>query len=205
MEPKIDVEEMDEIVGEVARIQRDESDALDKEQAREVLRELDLPAERLDEARAAVAAKRRTEHERAKRFGIVAAVAVSILSVAGIVAWSAHARSEVVGQVMASTATISAEGSPTPGPILRAARPEVRLDVVLAHAPQGQALELACDWNGPGGDVRHQNRFTTKVIDKDVWPTHCRYRIESQDPAGEWSVTMRQNDRTLATQGFKVE
>jgi hypothetical protein len=69
----------------------------------------------------------------------------------------------------------------------------------------GSTLDLRCDWTGPSHDVRHQNHWQTKEIDKDLWPTHCRHTIGPEDPAGDWSVTMKLGERTLATRHFSVQ
>ena len=55
---------------------------------------------------------------------------------------------------------------------------------VLADAPQGAALPLTCAWSAPDGGVRYQNRWETKTIDRDRFPTHCRHTFGAGDAAG---------------------
>jgi hypothetical protein len=205
VEPKIDAKELDEIVDEMARIQRAESETLDKEQAREVLRELDLPADRLEDARAAVAVKREVARERAARLRFAGAVALALILLAAFVGFRARSRSVALERMSVSSATLSADGTRSSGTLSRSARPEVTLEVVLLHPPQGAALDVTCDWKGPGGDIQHQNHWKTKDIDTDPWPTHCRRRFEPSDPAGDWTVIMKQGDRTLASERFNAE
>ena len=88
---------------------------------------------------------------------------------------------------------------------MRARSPEIALDLVLADAPQGAALPLTCAWSAPDGGVRYQNRWETKTIDRDRFPTHCRHTFGAGDAAGRWSVTMKQGERALATESFVLE
>lgn len=52
------------------------------------------------------------------------------------------------------------------------------------------SLELGCEWTDPSGVVRHRNHWHTKTINKDPWPTHCRYRLDLATLLGHWTVTM---------------
>jgi hypothetical protein len=205
VEPKIDAKQLDEIVDEMTRIQSAQRETLDKEQAREILRELDLPADRLDEALAAVAVRRELARERAVRWRVAAAVALAIVLIVAVVIWRAHARSTALEHMTASVATLSIGGAPFSGVVTRSARPEVAFEVILVHPPQGRALDVTCDWTGPAGDVRHQNHWQTRTIDTDPWPTHCRRSFGPDDPTGDWKVTMKQGERTLVTERFKAE
>lgn len=205
MAPKIDAKELGEIVEETARIQEREADALEPEQARQVLREVGLPPERLEEAQAAVALKRAQKRERSTRVKLGALVAALLLVAFAIVGLRAHTRSEAVASVIGSGVVVSVNGAPLTGAAARSALPELELGAVLARAPRGEALELECDWVAPGGDVRHQNHWQTKSIDKDAWPTHCRHRFGPADPSGSWSVRMRLGERVLASQKFELE
>jgi hypothetical protein len=89
--------------------------------------------------------------------------------------------------------------------VSRSASPEVALAVVLEHPPQGSALDLSCEWKTADGKVRHTNRWQTKSIDRDLWPTQCRHTFNAADPAGQWSVTMKRANRELATESFLLE
>jgi len=192
-------------VEEAARIQDREVSSLDHEQARDVLEELELPSALLEEARAAIQVRRIEQRERANRvklallLGVILAAGVAIFGVRGLLASRARAN------VSNIHAVLLVEGNPISGPLSRSARPEVSLETVLAHTPEGDSLDLTCDWRGPGGDLRYQNHWQTKGIDKQAWPTHCRHRFGAADPSGAWSVEMKLNDRTLVTERFSLE
>ena len=47
------------------------------------------------------------------------------------------------------------------------------------------------------GQVVHQNRYTTKTIHKDVWPTYCRYQLGTTAQPGTWQVEMTMGDILL--------
>jgi hypothetical protein len=203
--PKIDANELGEIVEETARIQAREADALEPEQARAVLREVGLPPERLEEAQAAVALKRARERERSTRLKLAAVVAALLVTAFAVVGWRAHTHRDALASITTSQAVINSGGVPLSGKALRSAQPELELDAVLGHAPHAEGLELECDWLGPGGDVRYQNHWQTQAIDKDTWPTHCRHRFGPVDPAGRWWVRMRLGERVLAREMFELE
>lgn len=59
----------------------------------------------------------------------------------------------------------------------RQERPHLYYRVTLQNAPQGDKLSLGCDWIDSTGQVVHQNRYQTKTINKDIWPTYCRYQL----------------------------
>ena len=181
--PKVDAEELPGIVEELTRIQREEEGALDRRQTQELLRELDLPDDRLDEARAALAVRRAREEERRKRLKLAGAVGMALLLLGLALGWRDHQRDRAIEQVIAGRVALTMAGAPVAGVVSRSARPELGLQVVLQHAPRDAELALSCDWRGPGGELLHQNHWQTKAIDKDVWPTQCRRRFDAADPA----------------------
>lgn len=63
---------------------------------------------------------------------------------------------------------------------------------------------MHCDWIDPGGQVVHQNRYRTRVIDKEVWPTHARYRFGPGSAVGMWTVKLLLDDRVLGSAVLKV-
>lgn len=86
----------------------------------------------------------------------------------------------------------------------RNATPEVWFRVTLDNAPVGQALTLDCHWIDPAGHVAHQNHYTTKEIDKTVWPTHARFQLGPTSPLGKWTVKLVQDGRLLQAASFEV-
>lgn len=205
MATKIDPKDLGEIVEETARLEEESQGDIEREQARQILRELDLPASRLEEAEALVSVRREKAKRRAhltKVLGVGAAVAVLL---GGTWGWRYAVRARADARMTAIRSALSVGGKTVSSPLLRGAQSDVRLEVVLDHPVQGAQLDLRCDWTGPSGELRDQNRWQTKTIDKDVWTTHCHRVFGPSDPAGEWSVVMRKADRSLAVERFKVE
>ncbi len=205
MRSKVDAQDLPGIVEELTRIQRAEEDSLDRQQAQDVLRELDLPAERIDEARAALSLRRARELERSKRIKLAKVVAAALLLGGLALGWRAHSRSQALEQMGVTSAALTIGGASGPAIVSRAALPKVGFELVLQQPPQGVALDLRCDWRGPAGDLRHQNRWLTKAVDKDVWPTHCSRVFDASDPQGAWSVAMQLGEQQLAIERFTVE
>ncbi len=205
MQPKIDRQELAEVVEETARLEEADRGLVDEPEARQILRELDLPAERLDEARRAVAVRREERSLQRKRGLVALALPLACGAAIAVGAWRHHATTVALSLVTASEATLTVQGAPVALPLARATHPEVVFDVVLAQAPEGASLDLSCRWTGPDGSVHHQNRWTTKEVDHDHWPTHCRHAFGETDAAGAWSVTLADSEHDLATRGFSLK
>jgi len=205
VEPKIDSKELADIVEQAHRIQERASAGIDGAQARQVLRELDLSPALLDEARAAVAVARVKKREREGRLKLAALVAAILLAIGALAGWRAHARSAAIARISTSGTVLAVNGAQLANALSRATQPELSLEVVLARAPTDDSLELSCDWRDPSGQVRYQNHWQTKTIDKPLWPTHCRHRFNAADASGEWSVSMSLAERVLASERFTLE
>lgn len=198
--PKED-DDLEEIVEEAQRLEDAEREKLTQQEKREVLRELDIAPEKLEAAEAAVAARRAEEAKKRRTMMIVAAAIVAVAGIAaGAFAWSRHTAGLLAG-IAVSEHAVSVDGKPAP---FAAPGAEVKLDATLTHAPVGHAVELTCTWRDAGGAVAHQNKWTTKTIDREVWGTHCRTKLGASAPPGTWSVTMEQGGRTLAKDSFTV-
>jgi hypothetical protein len=89
--------------------------------------------------------------------------------------------------------------------VSRQDRKELWYRVDLDHAPIGSTLTLDCDWIDPSGKVAHHNHYPTKEIDKSVWPTHARYLLPADAPAGTWTVKLSLDGRVLNTLKFEVK
>jgi hypothetical protein len=202
MDPKVAKEDLEDIVEEAARLDRDEKEAISRGEAREVLRELDIAPEKLEEAERAVKERRAREAARAKTRTIAAVTALAIAAAATIVMLHLRSTAAAIARTTPLEHAVTAEGRPSP--FDRAASPALTLDVTLKDAPKGDKLDLSCDWKDPSGVVVHQNKYTTKTIDKDPWPTHCRYTLAPSSKTGTWNVTMKQGDRVLSSDAFEV-
>ena len=83
--------------------------------------------------------------------------------------------------------------------------PEIYYEVTLNNVPVGEKLSLKCNWIDPNGQIAHQNNYQTRKIDKQVWPTHCRYSLNNGTVTGNWQVEMLLGDRLLSSSNFTVK
>jgi hypothetical protein len=204
MDPKINREELAEIVEETARLHDEDEQQIPPSEAKQILRELDLPADRLDEARRAVA-DRRLKRDAKLRMLVIGGIVLLVLTVgATALTMSQNEKAHELANMTVPQSGLTLHGYPLPGPVPRAPSPELSFDVVLANPPRAR-VALSCDWTGPDGNVHFQNRWETQSIDRDVWPTHCRRAFTTNEPAGPWSVTMKEESRVLASGGFVLE
>ncbi len=205
MKPKIDRDELEDIVEETARLEEEESSRIEPEEARQVLREVGLPAEKLEEAQARVAVRREKEvRAKTQRRTIAAVVAAGALLTAGAV-YALHARHVALESMAAQSAELHSGNATAEQALRRDSRPELVLDVVLRNPPEGRSIELTCDWKGPSGDLRYQNHWRTKEIDRAIWQTRCKRAFGLADPAGRWTVVMKEGDRSLTEKQFTLE
>lgn len=182
-------------------------DALDRDEARAVLSELGLPPEMLEEALAEIA--RREEVARLKKrrlmlvFGAFATAAVVLVAVVGY----SSAASTKLARITVGDARITtvADTSHVVDKVARGATPDVMLTAQLVNAPQGEEVALSCDWIAPSGKIAHENAWKTKPVDREVWNTHCHYRLPSDAEVGTWKVRMRLAARELVVRPVLVE
>ncbi len=83
--------------------------------------------------------------------------------------------------------------------------PEVFYRVILQDAPIGKKLSLGCNWINSNGEISHQNSYQTKEINREVWPTSCKYKFNPSLPMGSWQVEMYLGDRSLSKTEFIVK
>ncbi len=204
VKPEIDRDELAEIVHEVARSEEVERELYADPEVAEVLRELDLPVERLAEAKRTVA-ERRAELSRRKRRRLLVALALAaVLGAGALLLWNWAAEQRALAAMQATQARLAERGAPVTA-VRRETQPELSFEVSLSSAPKGNELDLTCDWKAPDGSLRYQNRWQTKAVDRELWQTHCRRRFGSGDVAGGWTVIMKQGERELASERFTLE
>jgi hypothetical protein len=190
-----------EIVAEVQKIERSRNALLTLDETRGVLRELDLPAELLDEALAAIRARNEASHGRRRTIARAAGAAIAVLAVAaGLFAWRQHESSKFARTVAASAYVGAGPAEAATSTFHRSQQPELVFRVTLKDAPLGEKVPLACDWLGPEGRPLHQSSWRTQPIDRDPWPTHCRMQATPASPTGTWRVRMTQDGREIASQ-----
>jgi len=205
MEPKVDREELAEIVEEAAHIEELERDLVDAPDARKILEELNLPGERLGEARQAVADRHARDKAKTKQSALIAGGVLLLALAGGGLALEHGAHVDSLAAMSVSESHVLTHDAPVGGPLSRATAPEVTFQAVLAHAPHGEPLDLTCDWKGPSGEIERQSHWQTKPVDKDVWPTHCKRTFGASDAPGARTVSLRQGDHELASGRFVVE
>lgn len=158
-------EEFEDVVEEIAKEQAAAGTGVTADQAREALRELDLPPEKLDEAATKVRERHAAlaaEKAKKKRTLLVALAVLAVLLMAGlgIGSWM-QAKS---AKVAAMTAT---------DPVLTVEAGNLRLSAKLMSAPHGEGVPMTCAWRSPDGALLHENAWTTKPVSHDAWETHC--------------------------------
>ena len=158
-------EEFEDVVEEIAKDQAREGSGVSEDQAREALRELDLPPEKLDDA----AAKVRQRHEaealaksKKKRTLLLGAgVLAALLALGvGIGLWT-QAKAAKVAAITATDPVLSEEAG------------QLRLSAKLMSAPNGESVPMTCAWSGADGALFHENAWQTKPVSHDAWETHC--------------------------------
>jgi len=143
----------------------------------------------------------------ARRKWAVVFAAIVFFSIGGFLTTHAlRARTEALEHLTTREArlTLDADDGGRLESVDRSRSPEVFYRVVLENAPIGTTLDLSCDWIDPAGSVVHKNRYTTKKIDKSLWPTHCKNQFGPGSPPGAWVVDMSLGGRSVSRTSFEV-
>lgn len=178
--------EFEEVVEEIAKNDAEASNGVSLDQAREALRELDLPADKLDDAALKVRQRREAEalaQSKKKRALMIGAGVLAVLVTAGvgIGMW----KQADAGKVARITAT---------DPVLTDEAGQLKLSAKLMSAPKGESVPMSCSWQTPDGKVLHENAWKTKPISHDAWETHC---VLQKGPE-HVRVIMKAHDRVVA-------
>ncbi|MEW6207600.1 MAG: DUF3859 domain-containing protein [Acidobacteriota bacterium] len=214
MERELTQDQLGKVVAELTRLDQEIKDrqreTLDRQQVAELLKELNLPVELLDDAMEKL--ERREALERAQRDAqrkkrrIIAAVITALLAVILIVSISMWRHAAALGHITAGQARIT-RATDDGGNLQSVARngEDVFYRVIIRDAPEGESLRLTVNWIDPSGNLFHQNRYETKVIDKTAWSTFAKCRIGEAAPRGTWKVELLLGDRLLSATSFEVE
>ncbi len=158
-------EELEEVVEEIAKDEAREGAGVSRSEAREVLRELDLPAEKLDEAAVKVRERREAqalEKSRKKRALLLGAGVLALVLSAGVgVGLWTQASAAKVARITAAEPVLSEEAG------------QLRLSAKLMSAPSGESVPMSCTWRSPEGALLQENAWQTKPVSHDAWETHC--------------------------------
>jgi hypothetical protein len=203
----VDREQLPAVVAEVDRLAQRRRDVLDPEEARAVLAEVGLPPELLEEAQAELARREEAKAQRRRTLGVVLAAVLVISGAATAWIVSSRGTAAALAQTTGTRSVLYDERAPGKdvASVRRAEAPTLRFEVELAHAPRGAEVPLACDWSGPSGTVQHQGTWKTKPVDRDPWPTHCRFTVPSNAETGPWRVRMTQDGREIGARTVAIE
>lgn len=211
MSSRLTQTQLSQVVTEVTRLahQREELErsTLERAEVERILRELDLPAELLDDAMVELERRELVAQQKRSKNRIVMAVAAVVLVLVLGVGWIFYLQSAALGRVNADPGqiTLGANDAQAVQVINKQANREVFNQVVLRDAPEGKELNLKCKWYDPTGKVYRENTYRTKTIDKSVWPTHCKCQLGSDAASGTWKVELSLEGRVISTTTFKVE
>ena len=200
---------MRQLVGEVERLSQRRNEELNREQVEEILNELNLPSDLVDEAMMQLRRREALSAEvKRNRWIGAGALAIAAVTLVGGSVWFFNNQRQLTGVYANSEqSTLTVEtggGREAIATVNRLENPQVTYGVILQDAPLGQKLSLGCDWINPQGQVAYQNRYETKTIDKEVWPTQCKYRFNNGSPGGSWEVRMFLGDRLVSQTQFNV-
>ncbi|MDJ0557061.1 MAG: transmembrane domain-containing protein [Microcoleaceae cyanobacterium MO_207.B10] len=199
-----------QLVGEVERLSRSRDQELNRDQMQEILQELNLPTDLVDEAmmqlRRREALARQQKQNKLITVGVISGLAVVI--VAGFL-WF-NRQQQILNNIYVnseqSQLTLETNSGRRIITIIDSKQnPEVFYRVTLQDAPVGKKLSLGCNWINPSSEITHQNRYQTRDINQEVWPTYCRYQFNPGLPTGKWQVEMYLGDRLLSQTEFTVK
>ena len=179
-------EEFEEVVEEIAKDEMRAGSGVSLDHAREALRELDLPADKLDDATSKVRQRREDEalkKSKKKRTLLLGGslVAVLLATSVGIGVWM-QARANDLARITAGDPVLSEEAG------------QLRLSAKLMRAPKGESVPMACTWSGADGALLHENAWQTKPVSHDAWETHCVF----QNAPEHVKVEMKAHGRVVA-------
>ena len=179
-------EEFEEVVEEIAKEEASAGSGVSHDQAREALRELDLPASKLDEAAMKVRQRREAEalqKSQKKRTLLIGAgvLAAVLTTVVGIGVWK-QAQAAKVAQITATNPVLTEEAG------------QLRLSATLMSAPTGESVPMTCAWHSADGALLHENAWQTKPVSHDAWETHCVL----PNPPDHVKVAMKAHGRVVA-------
>jgi hypothetical protein len=179
-------EEFEEVVEEIAKDEATAGTGVTHDQAREALRELDLPADKLDDAAVKVRQRREAEalakSKKKRTLLVVAGVLAALLTVGAAVGVWSRAQASKVALITAADPVLSEEAG------------QLRLSAKLMSAPSGESVPMTCAWRGADGALLHENAWQTKPVSHDAWETHCVL----PNPPAHVKVAMKAHGRVVA-------
>jgi hypothetical protein len=207
METRLTQTQLAQVVAEIDKLSNQRELELVPDQVKEILRELNLPDELLEDAIAQMHRREALEQQQRRNRGIAIASTVVVISAIAIGVLFNQNRQQQNAQVVATEDRIalSKKGGDSLTQVNRQINPRIYYQVTLKNAPIGSQLSLQCNWTNPSGDIVHQGKYQTRMIDKPVWNTNCFYDLGSASPAGNWEVRMSLDGRAIGSESFVVK
>ncbi len=201
----IDPQQLNQVIAEIQKISSQREGSITIDQAREILRDMNLPDELLEEAVLQVKRREAQKSQTLVNFLVITGALV-VLGVGIGATFLFHQRQQAAIAKVTSQTSMVTIGSNKDRAVQVVPRPsEVVYRVTLANAPIGQKLPMSCEWFNPEGTVVQQNSYRTKEINKSLWNTQCKYQLNTSDLPGTWSVTMYVKGRPVSTTTFRVK
>lgn len=210
MENRLNQEQLGKVVAEVTRLAQEREDferqTLDRQQVSQLLKELNLPVEMIDDAMEQLRRREAlAQEQRKKKRWITIGIASIVLIVLLFGIWM-FKRDATFDRINTDQQRIT--GTVDDGSNLSTVQrngQDVVYRVTLRDVPIGESLSLTCSWIDPSGRVFHQNSYSTKPVDKSVWPTQCKCQIGPAAEKGTWKVEMKLGDRVVSSTTFQAE
>lgn len=207
MQNRLKQAQLAQVVAEVERLSQRREAELEREQVKEILQELSLPSDLLDDALVQLSRKEALFSQQRRNRWIAVGVAAVLVGAIATTTFFIQRHQQAIARISVAQnrVTLAQDNGSSLATINRqASKPvfEVYYRTTLKDAPLGEKLSLGCDWIDPSGQVRHQNRWQTRSIDKELWPTYCRYQFNLGAATGRWKVQMSYRGRTLSTNSF---
>jgi hypothetical protein len=157
-----------QIVAEVEALAKHRDAELDREQVQSILEELRLPPDLLDEAMIQLQRREALAVQQRRNRWIAVGAAVVLGGAIATTAIALHNQQQTFARISAYQDYIGWVGDRNSPLTLvnRQMNPDVEYRVTLQNVPQGQKLDLQCNWLDPNGQTSHQNRYQTRRIDK---------------------------------------
>lgn len=207
MNNRLSQEELAQVIAEVERLSQRREAEFDREQVKQILQELALSPDLLDDAWVQIRRKQALEaQQRRRRWMVIGVVAVLIGAIAATTVYIQH-RQKVYSNITTyqSRVTLRQDQGEHLTTIDSQGNPLVYYRVTLNNAPVGEKLALRCDWIDPSDRIAHQNRYSTRKIDKSVWTTYCYYQFNQGTATGNWKVQMSLGKRILSSNTVLVK
>jgi hypothetical protein len=207
MDNRLTQTQLAQIVAGVDQLSKSRETDLSREQVQQILQELNLPPDLLDEALGQINRKQALEVQKRRNRWILGGVMVVLLGAIALTTVYLQSYKQAIARVSSHQSRVSLNENKSDNitEINRQNNPKVYYAVTLQNAPIGQKLSLNCDWIDPAGQIAHQNRYSTRQIDKAIWPTFCYYQFNSGAIAGNWTVQMSIDGRILSKNTFVVK